>query len=107
MADLNDRSGADLKPYSLEHIANQSFDQEAQVSMVEPLTYDPTSGELSRAFPANALNLKPYDYASRTVNSATVTWTFNSGGAGGTTNNTVVIVYTDFTLQSISTITKT
>lgn len=53
------------------------------------------------------LNLNPYDYVSRSLNSATETWTFYVGGSGGTLVNTIVIVYTDTTLSYISTVTKT
>jgi hypothetical protein len=55
----------------------------------------------------SGLNLKSYDYISRSLSSATETWTFKSGGASGTVTNTVVIVYTDTTLATISTVTKT
>lgn len=55
----------------------------------------------------SGLSLDPYDYVARTVDSATETWTFKTGGSGGTTTNTVVIVYTDGTLETISTVTKT
>lgn len=84
-----------------------SFDADFNQNTVEVLSYDPTANALIRAYPANALNLKPFDYVSRSVNSATETWTFKSGGSGGTTTNTVVIVYTDATLATISTVTKT
>lgn len=69
--------------------------------------YDPTSDAISRAYPSNPLNLKPYDYVSRGLVSATETWTFKSGGSGGTTTDTVIVVYTDTTLANILTVTKT
>lgn len=56
----------------------------------------------------NPLNLSPYDYVSMTEAPAgTETYTFKSGGAGGTITNTVVVVYTDATKATLSTVTKT
>jgi K+-sensing histidine kinase KdpD len=55
----------------------------------------------------NPLCLKPYNYMERSVDNATETWTFKSGGASGITTNTVVIVYTDASLATILTVTKT
>lgn len=40
MANPNTRSGQDIKPYSLEHILNQSFDQVNQMLMFEPVGQD-------------------------------------------------------------------
>lgn len=54
------------------------------------------------------LNLPIYDYVSRTLSASdTVTWTFKSGGSSGSTVATVVIVYTDSTLNTILNVTKT
>ena len=56
----------------------------------------------------SALNLSPYDYVVMVESPAgTETYTFKSGGASGTTTNTVVIVYTDASKANISTVTKT
>lgn len=56
---------------------------------------------------ANSLNLPAYDYMSRTLtNSTTETYTYKTGGASGTTVATVTIVYTDSTLATISSVTK-
>ena len=56
----------------------------------------------------NTLITKNYDYVSVSYDSATQeTYTFKSGGSGGTTVATVVIVYTDATKANISTVTKT
>lgn len=95
--------------YSLQEMFNQSFDADFNQNTVEVLNYDPTNNTLNRAFPANALNLKPFDYVLRSLagDGVTETWTFKSGGSSGTTTNTVVIVYADSTLATISTITKT
>lgn len=94
--------------YSEQNVLNKSFDEDFGLLMVEPKTYDPTSDTYSSVYPANPMNLKPYDYAGRVLtNATTVTWTLKSGGASGTTTNTIVIVYTDSTLETISTVTKT
>ena len=54
------------------------------------------------------LNLPVFDYMSRALtDSTTETYTFKSGGASGTTVATVVVVYTDSTLETISSVTKT
>lgn len=56
----------------------------------------------------NTLISKKYDYISVSYDSATQeTYTFKSGGSGGTTVATVVVVYTDATKANISTVTKT
>jgi len=91
-----------------QNILNKSQDTTFKVLAFEMLDFDPTANTLNRKYPSSPLNLKPYDYASRVLtNATTVTWTFKSGGVGGTTTNAVVIVYTDATLEAISTITKT
>jgi hypothetical protein len=56
----------------------------------------------------NGLVIPAYDYVSRTVSPATTeTYVFKSGGSGGTTVATVVLVYSDSTLSSLLTVTKT
>ena len=56
----------------------------------------------------NTLVTKAYDYISVSYDSATQeTYTFKTGGSGGTTVATIVVVYTDSTKASISTVTKT
>lgn len=103
-----DFSKAVKKLHSLMEIFNNSYDEEFQTIVVQPVAHDPTSNTISRSYPANPLNLKPYDYVSRALtNSTTETYTFKSGGSSGTTTNTVVIVYTDSSLVTISTVTKT
>lgn len=94
--------------YTVQEVMNKSFDETYNVNAVEPLTYDPTTNSLIRAYPASALNLKPYDYMSLALtDSVTETYTFKSGGSGGTTTNTIVIVYTDSGKGTISSVTKT
>lgn len=52
---INDRPTRDTKLYSLNHIANQGFDQEFQVPVTEVLGYDGVALQRMRA---NALNMK-------------------------------------------------
>ena len=55
-----------------------------------------------------ALNLPNYDYCAVTYPSGTTeTYTFKTGGAGGTTVAVVDVVYTSTTKADISTVTKT
>lgn len=55
---------------------------------------------------ANALIKKKWDYVSKAnTNSTTETFTFKTGGSGGTTVGTVTVVYTDSTKEDISTVT--
>lgn len=71
--------------------------------------YAKRDGSLEDAHPISfGLGLPPYDYAERVLtNSTTETYTFKVNGSGGTTVATVVIVYTDSTLETISTVTIT
>lgn len=68
-----------------------------------------SSYQANPLFIRSGLSLKPYDYLSRSLagDNITETWTFRSGGSSGGVTNTVVIVYTDSTLETISTVTKT
>lgn len=94
--------------YTVQYILNYSYDETFESLTFVPQAYDPTTNTTTRAYPASPMNLKPYDYAARVLtNATTVTWTLKSGGAAGTTTNTIVIVYTDSTLETISTVTKT
>ena len=47
------------------------------------------------------------DYAALVQAALTDTWTFKSGGSGGTTVATVTITYTDSSKATISTVAKT
>jgi len=56
----------------------------------------------------DAIGIGTFDYVSRTLtNSTTETYTFYKGGATGQLVATIVIVYTDSTLATVSTVTKT
>lgn len=57
---------------------------------------------------AGVLVSESFDYISAAYpNATTETYTFKSGGSGGTTVATVTVVYTDSTKASLSTVTKT
>ncbi len=58
-------------------------------------------------FATAGLALPKYDYISLAVAATTDTYTFKTGGAGGTTVATVTITYTDSTKVTISTVAKT
>ena len=68
---------------------------------------DDGNGGLTRLF-ANGLQIGVYDYISMalSVGNTVETYTFKTGGAGGTTVATIAIVYTDSTRAVISTVTK-
>lgn len=75
-------------------------------SLVE-IAANPTSRALITEV-NNALITKNFDYVSVSYDSATQeTYTFKTGGSGGTTVATVVVVYTDATKADLSTVTKT
>ena len=67
-----------------------------------------SKGNLKINIAVNGLSLNQFDYVARAYDSnVTETWTFYSGGSGGTLVNTIVIVYTDSTLATILNVTKT
>lgn len=55
----------------------------------------------------DGFNLGSFDYVSLATGSNTDTYTFKTGGAGGSTVGTVTITYTDATKATISTVVKT
>lgn len=55
----------------------------------------------------SGLSIPAFDYVSLSIASATETYTFKTGGSGGTTVATVTIVYTDSSRADILTVTKT
>jgi hypothetical protein len=78
------------------------------IAGVDPINVAITNSLGSQINPSSLMDLKPYDYVAMVIAPAgTETWTFKTGGAGGTTTNTIVIVYTDSTRADISTVTKT
>lgn len=69
---------------------------------------DDGNGGLARLF-ANGLQIGVYDFVSMALSGGNTieTYTFKTGGSGGTTIATVTIVYTTSTRDIISTVTKT
>lgn len=57
----------------------------------------------------SGLKIPDYDYVSMALSAGdtTETYTFKTGGSGGTTVATVTIVYTDSTRDVLSSVTKT
>ena len=54
-------------------------------------------------------NIPQNDYISRAWNAGTFTetWTFKTGGSGGTTVGTITIIYDDVLMSNIISVTKT
>lgn len=71
--------------------------------------YDPSVIASQNVRVINALNLPTFDYVSMalSVGDTTETYTFKTGGSGGTTVATVVVVYTDSSRKVLSNVTKT
>lgn len=57
--------------------------------------------------PTSAVNIPTWDYMTLTQASTTDTYTFKTGGSGGTTVSTIVITYTDSGKGTISTVART
>jgi hypothetical protein len=57
----------------------------------------------------SGLSIPTYNYVSMTLSAGdtTETYVFKTGGSGGTTVATVVVVYTDSSREVLSTVTKT
>ena len=71
---------------------------------------DATTHELLvQANISSGLDLPVYDYVSMALSAGdtTETYTFKTGGSGGSTVATVVVVYTTSTRDVLSTVTKT
>ena len=52
------------------------------------------------------MEIPAHDYISLTEGSTTDTWTYKTGGAGGTTVATIIITYTDTGKGTIASVTK-
>lgn len=79
----------------------------SSIDGVTPIPPTVTNNKLDTNVFAN-LALPQFDYLAMVIAPAgTETYTFKTGGSGGTTVATVVIVYTDATRADISTVTKT
>jgi hypothetical protein len=76
---------------------------------IKSFQYDPsTRGILTHIVGGGGLIIEPYDYVSMALSGAdtTETYTFKTGGSGGTTVATITIVYTDDTRSVLSSVTK-
>lgn len=75
---------------------------------IRPFQHHPTTRGMT-VHPVSGLALGAYDYVSMalSVGDTTETYTFKTGGSGGTTVNIVVIVYTDSSRTVLSSVTKT
>lgn len=73
----------------------------AQVGVLRVTEFDSNGNALG------GFNLPAYDYVSNSPTSTTDTFTFKTGGSGGTTVATVAIVYTDSSKNTLSSATKT
>lgn len=76
---------------------------------VTNLRVDPTSKRLKVDALASTslIGLSAYDYVSLATASTTDTYTFKTGGSGGTTVATITITYTDSTKATISNVART
>jgi hypothetical protein len=82
------------------------------ISYVDPTTaaVDPSTHRIfvDSKVSISGISLPQFDYVAMVISPATTeTYTFKTGGSGGTTVATIVIVYTDSTRADISTVTKT
>lgn len=67
---------------------------------INPATEEKQDAEITAV--KRGLYIPTFDYCAQVQASTTDTWTFKTGGAGGTTVATVVITYTDATKAVIS-----
>lgn len=76
---------------------------------VTNLRVDPTSKRLKVDALASTslIGIPVYDYVSLATASTTDTYTFKTGGSGGTTVATITITYTDSTKATISSVART
>ena len=116
MANPNRQNKPDIE-LSEQTLFNQSFDREFNVLVAEMVGLNSANNTMDRITTTGgkmnvnvSSGLLPYDfdYISRTLtNPTTETYTYKSGGSSGTTVATVTVVYTDSTLQTVSTVTRT
>lgn len=55
----------------------------------------------------DGMGIPQYDYVSLAQDATHDTWTFKTGGAGGTTVGTVTVTFTDATKVTIASVAKT
>lgn len=102
MADeLNKRDGNNIPT-----IAGLTDDASKDIAV---LRLDPTSKRLKvdSLTSTSLIGIPAYDYVGQSQASTTDTWTFKTGGSGGTTVATVTITYTDSTKATISNVVRT
>jgi len=98
MADeLNKRDG--------NHIPTVSGVTDDANEYVTLFRFDPTTKRLK--VDGGGIGLPSWDYVSLVQASTTDTYTFKTGGSGGTTVATVVLTFTDSTKQTLSNVTRT
>lgn len=79
-------------------LSTSGFATEATLGDIETLLTDKLSGSLVP---------KKFDYIALTVGALTDTYVYKTGGAGGTTQKTVVVTFTDATKNTMSTVAAT
>lgn len=83
-------------------VLNQSFDTDFNTLVVEQLGYDPVANGLNRI-----QAIPPYDFAGLSQpDGVTDVYTFKLGGSGGATVQTLTVVYTDSSHNTLSTLTR-
>lgn len=90
-----------------EHIGPDYTGDNISAKKTAGYVWNGTGWQRDTGAPTNALVKETYDYISLAQASTTDTWTYKSGGSGGTTVATVTITYTDSTKATISNVAKT
>lgn len=87
-------------------VPNLAAESNAANGTVVPLYADPTTHRLL-VDASVGFDISSYDYISVAYAGTTDTFTYKTGGAGGTLVGTITITYTDSTKVNISTVVKT
>lgn len=96
-----------------QYILNASYDEDFDLLATELLGYDGTNVQRVKTDTSGNLvsvagfAIPVYDYCSQSQASTADTWTFKTGGAGGTTVATITIQYTTSDKSVIQSVTKT
>ncbi len=90
-----------------EHIGPEYTGDNISAKKVAGYVWNGSGWERDSGATTNSLVKERYDYISLATASTTDTWTYKSGGSGGTTVATVTITYTDSTKATISNVAKT
>lgn len=87
--------------------AEHNSDAKAKKVLIRSFNSDTGEWE-NQSINSGKLVYEQFDYISRVLtNSTTETYTYRLGGSSGTLVATVVVTYTDSTLETISTVEKT